>query len=117
MEFLRHLVLLVHLTGFAILFGAWVVALVSGRRQFTRLMDWGLAIAGVAGIILAAPFGRDYDFNPFKLGVKLLILVIIGALLGIGSGRQKKTGSLPPALFWSVGILTFANAAIAVLWR
>lgn len=117
MEILRHLVLLLHLTGFAILFGAWVVEVVNRRRQVTRLMEWGLAIAGLAGIILAAPFGRDYDLNPIKLIVKLGILIIIGALLGIGRGRQKKTGSVPPAIFWSIGILTFANAAIAVLWR
>ena len=45
MEFLRHLVLLFHLVGFAILFGAWVVELVNGHRGITRLMHWGLAIA------------------------------------------------------------------------
>ncbi|WP_345801812.1 Fe-S protein [Microbacterium sp. AZCO] len=117
MEILRHVVLLVHLTGFAILFGAWVVELVSRRRQVTRLMEWGLAIAGVAGLILAAPWGIDYELNYVKIGVKLVILLVIGALLGIGMGRQKKTGSVPPAIFWSIGILTFANAAIAVLWR
>ncbi|WP_243077044.1 Fe-S protein [Microbacterium sp. SS28] len=117
MEILRHVVLLVHLTGFAILFGAWVVELVSGRRQVTRLMSWGLAIAAVAGLALAAPWGIEYDLNYTKIGVKFVILLAIGALLGIGTGRQRKTGSLPPAIFWSVGILTFANAAIAVLWR
>lgn len=117
MEILRHVVLLVHLVGFAILFGAWVVELVSRRRQVTRLMEWGLAIAGVAGLALAAPWGIDYDLNYVKIGVKLVILLVIGALLGIGMGRQKKTGAVPPAIFWSIGVLTFANAAIAVLWR
>ena len=117
METLRHVVLLVHLSGFAILFGAWVVEVVNRRRQVTRLMEWGLAIAGVAGLALAAPWGIEYDLNYVKIGVKLVVLLIIGALLGIGMGRQKKTGSVPPAIFWSIGILTFANAAIAVLWR
>ena len=117
MEILRHVVLLVHLVGFAILFGAWVVELVSRRRQVTRLMEWGLAIAGIAGLALAAPWGIDYDLNYVKIGVKLGVLIVIGALLGIGMGRQKKTGSVPPAIFWSIGVLTFANAAIAVLWR
>ncbi|TDN87815.1 Fe-S protein [Microbacterium sp. BK668] len=117
MEFLRHVVLLVHLVGFAILFGAWVVEVVNRRHHVTRLMEWGLAIAGVAGLILAAPWGIEYDLNYAKIGLKLVILVVIGALLGIGRGRQKKTGAVPPAIFWSIGILTFANAAIAVLWR
>src|SRR3954451_12550413 len=117
MDILRHVVLLIHLVGFAILFGAWVVEVVNRRRQVTRLMNWGLAIAGVAGLILAAPWGIDYELNYVKIGVKLVILLIIGALLGIGSARQRKGGSVPPAIFWSIGVLTFANAAIAVLWR
>jgi hypothetical protein len=117
METLRHVVVLVHLVGFAILFGAWVVELVNGQRHITRLMHWGLAIAGVAGLILAAPWGIEYDLNYAKIGVKLVVLLIIGALLGIGAARQRKSGSVPPAIFWSIGVLTFANAAIAVLWR
>lgn len=117
MEILRHVVVLVHLVGFAILFGAWVVELVNRRHHITRLMHWGLAIAGVAGLALAAPWGIDYDLNYAKIGTKLVILLIIGALLGIGAARQRKSGSVPPAIFWGIGILTFANAAIAVLWR
>lgn len=117
MEFLRHLVLLFHLIGFAILFGAWVVELVNGHRGVTRLMNWGLAIAALAGLILAAPWGIDYELNYAKIGTKLVILVVIGALLGIGAGRQRKSGKVPPVIFWSIGVLTLANAAIAVLWR
>lgn len=117
MEILRHVVVLVHLVGFAVLFGAWVNEAVHRRVHFTRLMNWGLLIAAVAGIILAAPFGIEWELNYVKLGVKLVILVVIGALLGIGMARQRRTDALSPVLFWSVGVLTFANAAIAVLWR
>ncbi|MET0734673.1 MAG: Fe-S protein [Microbacterium sp.] len=118
MEILRHVVVLVHLVGFAILFGAWVVEAVSGRRQVTRLMNVGLGIAAVAGLILAAPWGISYELNYVKLGVKLVILLAIGALLGIGAGRQRKSGgAAPPAIFWSIGALTLLNAAIAVIWR
>ena len=117
MEILRHVVLLIHLVGFAILFGAWVVEVVNGKHQITRLMNWGLAIAGLAGLILAAPWGTDAEFNYAKIGTKLVILVVIGALLGIGAGRQRKTGKVPGGIFWSIGILTLVNAGIAVLWR
>ena len=116
MEILRHVVVLVHLTGFAILFGAWVVEAV-GQRRVTRLMTWGMLVAAVAGLALAAPWGIDYPLNYTKLGVKLVVLLAIGALLGIGTARQRKTGSVPSAMFWLVGILTFLNAALAVLWR
>ncbi|GAA1945646.1 Fe-S protein [Microbacterium deminutum] len=117
METLRGIVVIIHLIGFAILFGAWAVEAFNRRMQVTRLMQIGLGIAGLAGLILAIPFGISYELNYVKLGVKLLILIVIGALLGIGQGRQKKTGSVPPAIFWSIGILTIANASIAVLWR
>lgn len=118
MEILRHIVLLVHLVGFAVLFGAWVVQLF-GKRELTRLMTWGLLIAGVAGLALAAPWGvpEGVEFNYAKIATKLVILVIIGAVLGIGAARQRKTGAAPAALFWLTGVLTLANAGIAVIWR
>jgi len=116
METLRQIVVLVHLVGFAVLFGAWVVEAV-GRRRIIRPMDWGLAIAGVAGLALAAPWGIDHDLNYVKIGVKLVILLVIGALLGIGAGRQRKSGAVAPALFWSIGVLTLVNAGLGVIWR
>ena len=80
-------------------------------------MHWGLGIAAVAGLALAAPWGIEYDLNYAKIATKLVILVIIGALLGIGAARQRKSGSVAPAIFWGIGILTLVNAGIAVLWR
>ncbi|MEN2738101.1 Fe-S protein [Microbacterium sp. X-17] len=117
MEILRGIVVLIHLVGFAILFGSWVVEVVSRRRSLTRLMAWGLTIAGAAGLILAAPWGLTEPLNYIKLGTKLLILVVIGAVLGIGLARQRRTGKVPPVLFWLVGILTLTNATIALLWN
>jgi hypothetical protein len=117
LEVLRHIVVLVHLSGFAILFGAWAVEVYNRRVQVTPLMNIGLGIAAVAGLILAAPWGIDYELNYAKLGVKLVILLIIGALLGAGMSRQRKGGKVAPAVFWSIGILTLLNAAIALIWR
>lgn len=118
MEILRHVVLLVHLVGFAVLFGAWVVQLF-GDRRITRMMDYGLLIAGVAGLALAAPWGvpEGVEFDYVKIGVKLGVFLVIGAILGMGSARQRRTGSTPAALFWAVGVLTLTNAGIAVIWR
>ncbi|GAA4477809.1 Fe-S protein [Microbacterium panaciterrae] len=118
METLRHIVLFIHLIGFATLFGSWAVQAFGGKKQITGLMTVGLTIAGVAGLALAAPWGlpTGASINYAKIGTKLVILLIIGALLGIGSARQKRGDSVPPVLFWGVGVLTAVNAGIAAIW-
>lgn len=115
METLRLVVVFVHLIGFAVLFGSWA-AQAFGDRRFTKVMSYGLALAAVAGLALAAPWGTDH-LNYAKIDVKLVVLLIIGALLGIGSARQKRGEAVPAGMFWAVGVLTLANAGIAVLWN
>ena len=119
METLRLIVLLIHLIGFAVLFGSWAAQAFGGKRQFGKIMEYGLLIAGVAGLALAAPWGlpEGAEMNYVKIGTKVAVLVAIGALVGSGLGRQKRGASVPPAVFWLVGILTVTNAAIALLWR
>lgn len=117
MEILRNVVLLVHLTGFAILFGAWAVEAVAKRYQATRLMDVGLLIAGVAGLALAAPWGLDHELNYVKIGVKLVVLIVIGGLIGASTSRARKGTPVPAGVFWLIGALTLLNAALALLWR
>lgn len=117
MELLRDVVVLLHIVGFAVTFGAWVAEAAAKRFRFTRTMDYGLLLSLLTGLALAAPWPAGIELNYPKIGVKLVILVIIGALLGMGSARQKRTGNaVPRPLYWSVGVLTFAAAAIAVLW-
>ena len=115
MEILRSIVVLIHLVGFATIFGAWVVEAV-GQRRVTRVMHWGLGIALLAGLALSAPWGLDHDLNYAKIGIKLVVLVIIGGLLGAGAGRLRKAGSVPAGIFWPIGILTLLNAGLAVIW-
>ncbi|MDY6996574.1 MAG: Fe-S protein [Actinomycetota bacterium] len=117
MEVLRSVVVLLHLVGFAVTFGAWVAEAAAGRFRFTRVMDYGLLASLLTGLALAAPWPAGIELNYPKIVVKLVLLVIIGALLGMGSARQKRTGQpVPRAMFVGVGVLSFAAAAIAVLW-
>ncbi|UXA09789.1 Fe-S protein [Mycobacterium sp. SMC-8] len=117
MEVLRSVVVLLHIVGFAITFGAWVTEAAAGRFRTTRVMDYGLLVSLVTGLALAAPWPAGIDLNYPKIGIKLVILVILGALLGMGSARQKRTGdAVPRPLFYGVGALSFAAAALAVVW-
>ncbi|WP_309103432.1 Fe-S protein [Microbacterium sp.] len=117
LEILRHVLVFVHLIGFAVLFGSWAAEAYNRRVQVTRLMDLGVSIAGIAGLILALPWGTDHELNYVKLGIKLVVLTAIGILVERGLSRQRAGGAIPASAFWAIGVLTLLNAGIAVIWR
>ena len=52
-----------------------------------------------------------------KIGIKLVILVVIGGLLGVGNARQRRTGeAVPRPVFAVIGVLALTAAGVAVLW-
>ncbi|MBX7433659.1 Fe-S protein [Mycobacterium sp. Y57] len=117
MELLRSVVVLLHIIGFAVTFGAWVAEAVAGRFRVTRLMDYGLLVSLLTGLALAAPWPAGIELNYPKIGLKLVILVILGGLLGMGGARQRRTGEpVARGVFVAAGVLAFAAAAVAVLW-
>jgi len=116
---LREIVVFLHIIGFATLFGAWAAQAFGGKKQYTQLMNVGLAIAGIAGLLLAWPMGL---FEPgagfyIKITVKLVVLIVIGALIGIGMARQKRGEAVPAGMFWSVGVLALLNAGLGLFWH
>ncbi|MGE0215860.1 Fe-S protein [Mycolicibacterium sp.] len=117
MEVLRSVVVLLHLVGFAILFGAWVTEAVARRFQTTRVMDYGLLLSLLTGLALAAPWPAGIELNYPKIAIKLAILIVIGGLTGMGNARQRRTGDpAPRPVFLGVGLLALTAAGIAVVW-
>ena len=117
MDLLRNVVVLLHIVGFAVTFGAWTAEAVAKRLRTTRLMDYGLLVSLLTGLALAAPWPAGIELNYPKIGVKLVLLIVISGVLGMGNARQRRTGdAVPRPLFISVGVLSFTAAAIAVLW-
>ncbi|MGV9794382.1 Fe-S protein [Gordonia sp. NPDC003422] len=117
MDVLRSVVVLVHIVGFAITFGALVAEAVAARWRFTKLMDYGLLLSLITGLVLAAPWPDGIHLNYVKIGVKLTILVILGGILGMGAARQRRTGvAVPRPLFVTALLLSLSAAAIAVIW-
>jgi hypothetical protein len=116
-ELLRNVVVLLHIIGFAVTFGAWAAEAAAKRFRTSRIMDYGILISLLTGLALAAPWPAGVELNYPKIVVKLVILVALGGLLGMGNARQRRTGEpVPRPLFISVGALSFLAAAIAVLW-
>lgn len=67
MELLRHVVVLLHIVGFAVTFGAWAAEAAARRFRTTRLMDYGLLLTLLTGIALAAPWPAGTHLNYPKL--------------------------------------------------
>ena len=117
MELLRHVVVLVHIVGFALTFGAWAAEAAARRLRTTRLMDYGVLVSLLTGLALAAPWPAGIVLNYPKIGVKLVILLVLGGLLGMGSARQRRTGeAVARPIFLAIGVLSLTAAGIAVLW-
>lgn len=117
MEILRNVVIFLHIIGFAVTFGAWVSQFVAREFRFTRVMDYGVLLSFITGLALSAPWPSDVDLNYPKIGIKLVVLIALGAVLGIGSARQKRTGEpVPRPLFWVAGALPLIAAGLAVIW-
>ena len=106
-----------HIVGFAVTFGAWTAELAARRFRTSRIMDYGLLVSLLTGLALAAPWPAGIDLNYPKIGVKLVLLVVLGGVLGMGNARQRRTGAeVPRPLFYAAGAISLAAAAVAVLW-
>ncbi|ROZ93752.1 Fe-S protein [Gordonia sp. OPL2] len=117
MDTVRDMVVLVHIVGFAITFGALTSEAAARRFRFTRVMDYGLLLSLLTGIALSAPWPAGIDLNHAKIAVKLALLVALGGVLGMGSARQRRSGTaVPRPLFIAAGLLSLTAAAVAVIW-
>ncbi|HKV21144.1 MAG TPA: Fe-S protein [Mycobacterium sp.] len=117
MELLRHVVVLLHIIGFAVTFGAWAAEAAARRFSTTRPMDYGLLLSLLTGLVLSAPWPAGTELNYPKIGIKLVILLVLTALTGMGNARQRRSGeAVPQPMFAAIGTLSLTAAAIAVLW-
>ncbi|MCK0438565.1 Fe-S protein [Gordonia alkaliphila] len=116
MDVLRHVILVVHLIGFAMTLGALLEAAYRKRFEFNVPMNIGLAVSLVTGVILSAPFG-DFEPNYPKIVTKVVLLVVLGAILGMGMAKQRKSGEpVGPPMFWAAVLVSVAATSVAVLW-
>ena len=113
MDFLHSLLVLLHLVGFAALFGGAFVQAKASPRVINKAMLHGAYTQVATGLLLVglAEMG-DGPVNHAKIAVKTLVLVVILVLVLM----NRKRDAVADGAFWGVFGLTLANAAIAVFW-
>jgi len=117
LELVRLLLRYLHLIGFALLFGGFVMQYVTGTYRVTVTMRTGLGTMILTGLVLALPFLHDEDLNYLKLGIKLGIAIVIGALFGVAVTRERRGAVIHRGHFLAIGGLALLDAAVAVFWR
>ncbi|NLE97877.1 MAG: hypothetical protein GX596_07805 [Propionibacterium sp.] len=111
MEFLRLLLLLLHLVGFAALFGGAFVQLKGPKRVINPAMWHGALTMLVSGLLLVGALEMGgADVNHMKIGIKLVVMIAVFVMVLL----QRKKEAVSPGMFFAIFGLTFVNAAIAV---
>jgi hypothetical protein len=117
MEFLRDLLVVLHIVGIAALLGGFLPQISSSPRRVVPAMRdgaWTMLVTGVALVGLHSA-GKDElgAIDNTKITIKLLVLLaILGLVLW---GRRKE---FVPTWVWAgIGGLTLVNIVIAVFWH
>lgn len=114
MQLAHQLLLLLHLIGFAALFGGFMVQMKSREPEINAAMLHGSYTMLVTGIALTVLLELGDDpVNHIKIGIKLGVALIIAVLVII----NRRFSSIPRGLWALLGGLTVLNAALAVLWQ
>jgi hypothetical protein len=110
----HHILVLLHLIGFAALLGGFLVQLRSKEPEVNASMlngSFTLLLTGIA-LVTLDEIGSD-PVNHAKIAIKLLITAVIVVLVA----KNRKFATIPRGLWGLIGGLTIANAAVAVLWQ
>lgn len=111
------IVVILHFIGLAALLGGVLVQVkdtIAGKGHVMIAMIHGALTQLVTGLLLVGfiEMGGE-SINNGKIGTKLAIVIIITVLVLVY--RKKKP--VASWVIWTVGALTVANIAIAVLWQ
>jgi hypothetical protein len=113
-EILKDIVLILHFLGLAAIIGGVLAQRRSRSRRIDALVLHGALtqlVTGVALVGLNQALANPVDNT--KIGVKLVVLLVIGGL----AWRYRKARHVSTSVWAAIGGLTVVNIAIAVLWR
>lgn len=112
MDLARDIVLILHFIGLASLFGGFMVQMKPQQKVINAAMFHGALTQLVTGLALVAirEMG-DGEVNHMKIGIKLVLLLVIGALVIV----YRKRETVPTGVWGAIGGLTVAEIAVAVV--
>ncbi|GGS24082.1 MULTISPECIES: hypothetical protein [Actinokineospora] len=113
MEFVRLLLVFLHLLGMGLLVGTFLIQLRAKDGALNPGWLHGAGLQLVTGVALIATASlTDTDYNHMKLGIKTLVLV---AIAGIAFAFLRKA-PLPKWVGPTLGALVVVNVGLAVFW-
>jgi len=114
MEILRHALLVIHLLGWAALFGGLFVQLREPEKKVNAAMRDGIGTAFVMGLALVGVLEASFEdeVDNAKIGVKFLVGLTVLALV-MANARKPR---IADGLFYAILGLTVANVCVAVFW-
>lgn len=113
MEFLRLLLLFLHLVGLASLIGGFVVQLAGPERRIVPAILYGALIQLITGpLLIAVAAVLDKTVNDPKMDVKLLVLLVIT----VSAFAFRKRPVLGAGVFFGLFTLSLLNVGVAVFW-
>lgn len=113
METLRLVLLLVHLLGWAALFGGLVAQAKSSEKRVNGAMRDGTGTAFLTGLLLVGVLeAGDVGVDQVKIGVKFAVGLVILVLVMANMRKPR----IPQGLWVGLVLLTAANVAVAVFW-
>lgn len=113
MEIVFHILVLLHLVGFAALFGGAFVQVKGPDRVINPAILHGALTQLVTGLLLVGMLEMGTQpVNHAKIAVKTVVLIVIFVLVLLN--RKKK--NVPAGPFFSILALALLNAGVAVFW-
>mgnify|MGYP000969661719 CR=1 FL=1 len=113
MVLLRHALLVIHLLGFAALFGGLLVQARSPEKQVNAAMRDGIGTAFVAGLALVGVLqADDIPVDNAKIAVKGVVALVILVLVMVNLRKPR----IPQGLWALLLLLTVGNVCVAVFW-
>jgi hypothetical protein len=120
-EILRNSLLVLHLIGFAAVFGGFMTqmkAMGQGVAKVVPAMVHGAWTLLATGILLVGV--REWmammewapELNHMKIGIKSLVLTVLIVLIL----ANKKKDSVKAPVFGAIGLLAVLNVVLAVFW-